>query len=56
MWIASYKFRDKAYRVVVNGQTGRVQGDRPWSVWKISAAVVAALLVGTVVFALMQQG
>lgn len=56
VWIASYRFKDEAYRVVVNGQTGRVQGDRPWSWWKISAAVVTALIVGTIVFAVMQQG
>jgi ribosomal protein S27AE len=55
VWIASYRFKDKAYRVVVNGQTGRVQGDRPWSVWKISAAVVVAVIVGAIVFALVQQ-
>ncbi len=55
VWIASYRFKDKAYRVVVNGQTGRVQGDRPWSVWKISAAVVVAVIVGAMIFALSQQ-
>ncbi len=56
VWIASYRFRDKSYRVVVNGQTGRVQGDRPWSWWKISAAVLAALVVALIVAALTQNG
>ena len=31
IWLAAYKYRSKTYRFVVNGQTGRVQGERPWS-------------------------
>jgi hypothetical protein len=30
---------------VVNGRTGRVQGERPWSAWKIGFAVVLGLIV-----------
>ena len=49
-WICSYMFRGKSWRVVVNGQTGEVKGDRPWSVWKIAFLVlliagIAALLL-----------
>jgi len=44
VWLAAYKYNGKSYRFVVNGQSGRVQGDRPWSVWKIALAVIAALL------------
>jgi Zn finger protein HypA/HybF involved in hydrogenase expression len=45
VWIAAYKYRGKSYRFVVNGQTGEVQGERPWSAWKIFFATVIALLV-----------
>ncbi len=45
VWMAAYKYRGKTYRFVVNGQTGRVQGERPWSVWKITFAVLAGLIV-----------
>lgn len=45
VWVAAYRYNGKSFRFVVNGQTGRVQGERPWSVWKISVAVVLALLV-----------
>ncbi len=55
VWIASYKFGEKSYRVVVNGQTGKVQGDRPWSVWKIAGAVIAVAIVAAVVFAMLQR-
>lgn len=45
IWMAAYKYNGKSYRFLVNGQTGEVQGERPWSVWKIAFAVLAAALV-----------
>ena len=45
VWTAAYKYRDRSYRFVVNAQTGAVQGDRPWSAWKIAFAVILAALV-----------
>ena len=43
VWMAAYRFRGQSYRFVVNGRTGRVQGERPWSIWKISLAVLVGL-------------
>jgi ribosomal protein S27E len=45
VWLAAYKFRGKTYRFVVNGRTGRVQGERPYSAVKIAIAVGLGLLV-----------
>ncbi|MEL6234400.1 MAG: primosomal protein N' (replication factor Y) - superfamily II helicase [Pseudomonadota bacterium] len=45
VWMAAYKYRGKTYRFIVNGRTGAVQGERPYSAWKIAVAVVLALLV-----------
>lgn len=45
VWLAAYKYQGKTYRFVVNGQSGRVQGERPWSVIKITIAVTVGLLV-----------
>ncbi len=56
VWLAAYKYNGKSYRFVVNGQSGRVQGDRPWSVWKIALAVLAALLVGAALMLLSEGG
>jgi DNA-directed RNA polymerase subunit RPC12/RpoP len=42
VWMAAYKYNGKSYRFVVNGQTGEVQGERPWSIWKIAFAVLVA--------------
>ena len=44
VWMAAYKFRGKSYRFVVNGRTGRVRGERPWSPWKIAFVVLLGLI------------
>lgn len=47
VWMSAFRFRDKVYRFVVNGRTGEVQGERPYSPWKIALAILlAALLIG----------
>ena len=56
IWMAAYKYNGKTYRFVVNGQTGRVQGERPWSLWKITFAVLAVALVLGLAIALDQSG
>ncbi|ETW13462.1 hypothetical protein ATO8_05516 [Roseivivax marinus] len=56
VWVAAYKYRGQSYRFVVNGQTGRVQGERPWSAWKIALAVIAGLIVAAVVGFVASQG
>ncbi len=43
IWSSAFSFRGKTYRFVVNGQTGKVRGERPYSPWKITVAVIAAL-------------
>jgi DNA-directed RNA polymerase subunit RPC12/RpoP len=56
VWMAAYKYRGKSYRFVVNGRTGRVQGERPWSAWKITFAVILGLiLAGGVGYILAMQ-
>lgn len=45
VWIATYLYGGKPFQVLVNARTGEVVGQRPWSAWKITLAVLAALLV-----------
>jgi DNA-directed RNA polymerase subunit RPC12/RpoP len=49
IWISAYRFRERVFRILVNARTGEVQGERPWSFWKIFFAVAAALLVVAVI-------
>ncbi len=57
VWVAAYKYRGKPYRFVVNGRTGRVQGERPYSAIKIAIAVivVAILMAGAFYVTQVQQ-
>ena len=49
VWLAAYKYNGKTYRFVVNGRTGRVQGERPYSAWKIAIAVIIGLIIALIV-------
>ena len=55
VWMAAYKYRGKTYRFVVNGQSGKVQGERPWSAWKITIAVLLGLVVAGIIGFLIAQ-
>jgi len=43
LWISSFRYKNKVYRFIVNARTGEAAGERPYSVAKISLAVMAAL-------------
>lgn len=45
LWLLVYRYNDKIYRLAVNGGTGEVQGERPYSVWKILFAILIGLLI-----------
>lgn len=45
IWISSFKFKDKTYNFMVNGQTGKVGGNVPISPIKVTIAVIAVLAV-----------
>ena len=43
LWLSAYSYGGVTYRFSVNAQTGEASGDRPWSFWKIAAAVAVGL-------------
>lgn len=45
VWISAYRYGEKVYRFLINGQTGEVQGERPYSVIKIILAILSVLIV-----------
>jgi DNA-directed RNA polymerase subunit RPC12/RpoP len=45
VWLSAYRYREKVYRTLINARTGEVQGERPFSAWKIACATIAALAV-----------
>jgi LSD1 subclass zinc finger protein len=44
VWMSAYRFRDKTYRFLVNGQTGEVAGESPIS-WQKTTLLVIVVLV-----------
>jgi Zn finger protein HypA/HybF involved in hydrogenase expression len=53
VWIACYLHAGKTYNILVNGRTGEIAGERPYSVPKIVAAVAAALLALAAIIVLL---
>lgn len=49
IWISAYRFEGKVFRFLVNARSGEVQGERPWSPWKIAGVVLVVLLVVLVI-------
>jgi len=56
VWIASYRYKDKVYHFLVNGQTGEVQGQAPISWIRVTLVVLAVAIILTVLFLLLSQG
>ena len=50
VWIASYRYNNKVYNFMVNGQTGKVQGEAPISWWKVLLTVLIVLLLLACIF------
>ncbi len=44
IYISSYQFNKKTFRFLVNGQTGEVKGERPWSIIKTIIKILALII------------
>ena len=55
VWSAAFRYREKIYRFVVNGRTGKVQGERPFSPWKIAGAVIAGIIIVTIIIVVLEK-
>lgn len=49
VYLAAYRFEEKIFQVMVNGQTGKVAGQKPVAWWKIWLAISLLLSPGLVV-------
>lgn len=50
VWLLTVTYRQQPFQVFINGVTGEVQGNRPYSAVKIALAVAAAIAVVVVLF------
>lgn len=47
VWMSTYRFNGKAYRFIINGQSGKVSGERPYSAIKITLLILAIVAIIT---------
>jgi hypothetical protein len=45
VWISAYRFHQRTFRFLVNARSGEVQGERPYSPWKIILLILAIVLI-----------
>jgi DNA-directed RNA polymerase subunit RPC12/RpoP len=50
VWIANYRYHEKLFQILVNGRTGKVSGERPYSWMKILRLVfIIVLIIGGII-------
>ncbi|MBC7817549.1 MAG: hypothetical protein IAG10_11710 [Planctomycetaceae bacterium] len=55
VWLLAYRYHDKSYQIFINAVTGEVQGERPYSFWKIFLTVLAVVGVVAIVAAISKM-
>ena len=55
IWIANFKFKEKLYNIVINGQTGQIKGEAPVSPLKVAIAIIIAIVVLLILFGLFNN-
>jgi DNA-directed RNA polymerase subunit RPC12/RpoP len=52
VYAGAYRYNNRVFQIVVNGRTGEVQGERPYSWLKIGCLVVVLLIVLAIILAI----
>jgi ribosomal protein S27E len=55
IWMSAYRYKDKVYKFLVNGQTGEVKGQAPLSAIKVTLLVLLGLAVAIGLLILLQN-
>ena len=55
VYAGAYRYNNKVFQIVVNGRTGEVQGERPYS-WLKIAALVAVILIVLLIILMIKGG
>ena len=54
IWLSVYRYHDRPYVFLVNGQTGEVTGHAPWSVIKITLFCLVLLALAVAFYSLQR--
>ncbi len=52
VWISSYQFKGKTYKFMINGQSGEINGQAPFSALRVSLSMIGSILLSALFFAL----
>ena len=55
VWVAAYVYNGKTYQVLVNGSTGKIAGDKPYSTIKIVFAVLIGIIIAVILYLLFSK-
>jgi len=55
IWTAEFKYKGKIYNYAINGQSGKVVGERPYSWAKIISLIIFIMIVGGGIFLYLQE-
>jgi hypothetical protein len=55
VWVASYRYRDTLYQILVNARTGEVVGRRPYSFAKIVTLVITVVALALLIWFLIAR-
>jgi DNA-directed RNA polymerase subunit RPC12/RpoP len=50
VYLAAYRFNQKVYQVMVNARTAEVQGERPYSKWKIALFTLMLIIIAVLIY------
>lgn len=50
IWISNYKYNDKVYQFMVNGQTGKVSGRSPISIGRVAVAILIGIILAVIFY------
>lgn len=54
VWISSFKYKDKIYNFMVNGETGKVSGKSPVSALRVALAVMIGILILLIIWMILK--
>lgn len=55
IWLSSFQYKNKVYRFMVNGQTGKVGGSAPISPLRVTLATVLGLIIIYIIYIIAQN-
>ncbi|MBQ3870944.1 MAG: hypothetical protein II777_10380 [Clostridia bacterium] len=56
IWISSFRYKEKIYNFMVNGETGKTSGKTPISPWKVALVILLILAFIALIFWLNRNG